>query len=535
MSQTRPLSTILLTSALTAAALLVAPSPADAFCGFYVSGADVQLTNNATMTVMMRDGMRTILSMQNNYEGPPEDFAMVIPVPVVLKEKDVKILPKEVFDKVDKMASPRLVEYWEQDPCYVQPDIYENSFADEESGAMPPSPKSVRGGDLGVKIEAQFEVGEYEVVVLSAKDSSGLDKWLRLNKYNIPKGADAVLEPYVAGGMYFFVAKVNIKKVKFADGRAKLSPLRFHYDTKTFTLPIRLGLLNARGPQDLLVHILARGQRYQVANYKNATIPTNIDVKDEVRKRFGEFYAALYDKTQAKNPGAVITEYAWDASTCDPCPGPNLNGGDFLTLGADVLPGTPQYGFVLTRLHARYTKEQAKEDLVFEAAPPITGGREVYVDKNELEQSSKADSINNFQGRYAIRHVWEGEITCDNPVRGRWGGPPSGTAQPQPSAAQDTAFVKRGAFELTANVMRDIPEIDIDAPISTKELLEGKKPAPTEAPKAGGGEEQSGEEAPPADDEGSKGCSVTSPRSHLPAAVIWVVAALGAIVVYRRR
>jgi hypothetical protein len=51
----------------------------------------------------------------------------------------------------------------------------------------------------------------------------------------------------------FFVAKVNLKKVKREGGRAVLSPLRFHYDTDTFQLPVRLGLLNARGPQDLIM------------------------------------------------------------------------------------------------------------------------------------------------------------------------------------------------------------------------------------------------------------------------------------------
>jgi hypothetical protein len=39
-----------------------------------------------------------VLSMQNNYKGPPEAFALVIPVPTVLQEADVKTLPKEVFD-----------------------------------------------------------------------------------------------------------------------------------------------------------------------------------------------------------------------------------------------------------------------------------------------------------------------------------------------------------------------------------------------------------------------------------------------------
>jgi hypothetical protein len=66
------------------AALVATPAPAGAFCGFYVGGADAKLYNNATMVVMMREGTRTVLSMQNNYQGPPESFAMVVPVPVVL-------------------------------------------------------------------------------------------------------------------------------------------------------------------------------------------------------------------------------------------------------------------------------------------------------------------------------------------------------------------------------------------------------------------------------------------------------------------
>ena len=87
------------------------------FCGFYVAGADAKLFNDATMVVMMRDGQRTVLSMSNHYKGPPENFAMVVPVPVVLQKENVKTLPKEVFTHVDQLAAPRLVEYWEQDPC----------------------------------------------------------------------------------------------------------------------------------------------------------------------------------------------------------------------------------------------------------------------------------------------------------------------------------------------------------------------------------------------------------------------------------
>src|SRR3990167_9187746 len=106
--------------------------------------------------------------------------------------------------------------------------------------------------DLGVKVEAKFSVGEYDIVILSAKDALGLDIWLKEEKYKIPDGAAPLLKPYVQNNWKFFVARVNVKKVKFIAGQAVLSPLRFHYDSEKFELPVRLGLVNSSGSQDLI-------------------------------------------------------------------------------------------------------------------------------------------------------------------------------------------------------------------------------------------------------------------------------------------
>jgi len=453
-------------AAAIAAGTIGAPAAAHAFCGFYINGAGGEMFNNATQVVLMRQGTRTVLSMQNNYQGPPQDFALVIPVPVVLKEADVKTLTKDVFAKVDTMGAPRLVEYWEQDPCW-KPKHRKGVYSAMAPSAPAPEATGAGPGGYGVKIEAQFTVGEYNIVILSAKESTGLDRYLRDQKYQIPAGAEPLLRPYVEGGSKFFVAKVDPKKVRFENGQAMLSPLRFHYDSEEFALPIRLGLANARDKQDLIVNILAPGQRYEVANYKNATIPTNLDVKDEVRKRFGEFYAALFDRTIERNPGAVITEYAWDAGSCDPCPGPTLDENDFAVLGADVIGGRDDDdagygGFVLTRLHARYGKDGAPNDLVFRAAPPIAGGREERDEADRLEERAHPDEINNFQGRYAIRYAWTGPIQCKNPVRGIWGGPPGGEDQIA-TAATNLAFAPRGKVQLPNLVAQDVPEIGVKA------------------------------------------------------------------------
>lgn len=481
-------------AALAAITLVAGASPVHAFCGFYVAGADAELVNDATMVVLMRDGVRTVLSMQNHYQGPPENFAMVVPVPVVLSEDDVKVLEEEIFARVDHLAAPRLVEYWELDPCFVEPDYDSMDMAAPSSAAEVGVMGS--GAGRGVTIEAQFVVGEYDIVILSANDSSGLDTWLRENGYSIPAGAEPVLRPYVEAGMKFFVAKVDVSKVRFVDGQAALSPLRFHYDSDTFSLPVRLGLLNSDGAQDLVVHILAPNQRYEMANYENVTVPTNLDVANEVRNRFGEFYAALFDATLERHPRAIVTEYAWQATSCDPCPGPVLSEADLTTLGADVLPqgdaANPYaaqqrlMSFVLTRLHTRYDRDALNEDLVFRAAAPITGGREF--ESTNVHGASPAD-VNNFQGRYAIRHEWEGPIECESPVRGRWGGPPSGAPPVGARPATDLAFAPRGGIQLASVVPAGIEALGVAAaPEAAAPTNEAPTP-PVEAPAAATSEE----------------------------------------------
>ena len=111
-------SLMLALGALMAAMLaLWPPAEAQAFCGFYVGRADAQLYNHASQVVMVRDGDRTVLSLMNDYQGEPSDFALVIPVPVVLQQGQIHIGNRELFQRIDSYSAPRLVEYY--DPARV--------------------------------------------------------------------------------------------------------------------------------------------------------------------------------------------------------------------------------------------------------------------------------------------------------------------------------------------------------------------------------------------------------------------------------
>ena len=557
-----------------AIAVLFVAREARAFCGFYVSGADAKLFANASQVVLMREGTRTVLSMQNDYQGPPASFALVVPVPVVLQKENVKTLPPEIFTRLDKLDAPRLVEYWERDPCAPQVE-YRPRLAGGSpkrapaKGAAPAAPS-----DLGVTIEAQFTVGEYEIVVLGAKDSSGLDTWLKREGYRIPEGSEPFLRPYVQSGSKFFVARVDVAKVKMQGGKATLSPLRFHYDSAELTVPIRLGLVNSAGTQDLVVHVLGKHKRYEVANYPNVTIPTNLDVAENAKGQFGAFYAALFDRTVARTPKAVVTEYAWDAGSCDPCPSPPLTDAELVTLGADVLPSVSSeaeqmdrellkalggdsgpkstrpssprrtyYGlgsaFVLTRLHARYTRDSLGEDLVLREAKPIIGGREVRGEGGALESgATSGGGTNTFQGRYAVRHPWDGPITCAAPVRNLWGGPPSGLDNGGAKPALGLAYAPRTNVQLASFLRSDIGALDIQA-TGAQPTGVGTFAAPSPAPPASAAASvgDAGPSAPGTNGSGCLGCAAAAAAADARAsgAALVLSTALGLAVFTRRK
>jgi MYXO-CTERM domain-containing protein len=437
-----------------------------------------------------------------------------------------------------------------------------------------PAPKAA-----AVKIEAQFSVGEYDVVVLSATDSSALDTWLHQNHYKIPDGAEPYLRPYVQMGMKFFVAKVDVSKVHFerignGPEQAILSPLRFHYDAETFALPIRLGLINSSGSQDLVVTILAPDQRYEVSNYDNVAIPTNIDVSDATRNDFGAFYAKLFDDTVARHPRTVVTEYSWSAYSCDPCPTPPLDQSDLATLGADALPSsspaggpiaprrqgggapivpmpspTPRGDFVITRLHARYSKEGLGDDLVFRAAPPIVGGRESMQNDGKLERGARPDSSNNFQARYAIRHPWTGPIACAHPQRGMWGGKPGMDpwATPQVKPATKIGIVPRGPLTLATFVRGAVPPETflssglggaplLATPVAVLDAGEGIEAGPEPILEAGDASSQDGGGTVPPVTRPSGGCAgcATAPGGTASGALLGLVG-LAFARLFRRR
>ncbi|RKZ06972.1 DUF2330 domain-containing protein [Candidatus Fermentibacteria bacterium] len=380
-----------------------------AFCGFYVAKADTGLFNESSQVVYVRDEERNVVTMSSDFKGDVKDFAMVVPVPTVLKREQINVANHATLEHLDAYSAPRLVEYFDRDPCAPSPI---HDLPGEVQTAMPIGmSEKQRAIDLGVTIEAQYTVAEYDIILLSANESGGLVTWLKEQGYKLPEGAEPVVGSYLKQDMKFFVAKVNLDEFG-KSGYTHLRPIQIAYNYKKFMLPIRLGTVNASGKQELFIYALTRKGRVETTNYRTVKLPSNVDVPTFIKDKdeFASFYRDMFRTQVNKEDGnAVFLEYAWNMNWCDPCAADPMSNKELRELGAfwikvegkdDVqapaatvrrrVPSQAREVY-LTRLHVRYDRAHFPEDLMFQ----LTGNNK------------------NYQGRYVIRHPFEGEASCE--------------------------------------------------------------------------------------------------------------------------
>ena len=372
-----------------------------AFCGFYVAKADASLFNNKSEVILVRDGLHNVITMSSDYQGNLSDFAMVVPVPVTLKESDVKIVERNIFQVLNDYSAPRLVDYYDANPCqrYDYLESLSMRGMTEDNDLDRTTVMLCSSTNESVRIEAQFSVEEYDIIILSATESTGLQKWLNANGYKVPATANEVLEPYIKSNMKFFLVKVNLAKASRRND-TYLRPIQIRFDHEKFMLPLRLGMANSQGSQDMVVYAFTRTGRVECTNYRTVKMPTDRNIPLYIQPKFGDFYKTLFERNYLREGrNAVFLEYAWNLSPyvtnhCDPCVGPPPVNEHFVQAGLDWLTAAnanPNETIFFTRLHVRYTRDKFPSDLQFQVTP----NQELY------------------QCRYVMTHPAYGDFDCD--------------------------------------------------------------------------------------------------------------------------
>ena len=205
------------------------------------------------------------------------------------------------------------------------------------------------------------------------------------------------------------MVKVNEEEKKKLPGNF-LRPIQIRFSSPKFMLPIRLGMANADGDQDMIVYAFTKKGRIESTNYRTVSLPTGKNIPLFVQNNFGNFYANLFQNQWSKEGKAIaMLEYAWDVSPknyvkCDPCVATAPSTQDLVQAGvwwinrdwndySDVDDEEDDYSdnVYFTRLHVRYNRNKFPQDLVFQVTP----------------------NTENFQARYIITHPATGDFTCE--------------------------------------------------------------------------------------------------------------------------
>jgi MYXO-CTERM domain-containing protein len=300
--------------------------------------------------------------VMNDVIGGDTGFVMLLPVPEILGPEDVHVVDPANIERLRGYSNPREVRYECEDfqPYYSNP--CENGRDYDTAGSSDGG-----GGDwgdtggLGVDVEAEFIVGEYEIVILSAEDSTGLLTWLDREGYGVTPDTGAMLQEYIAAGSYFFAAKVVEGAVGPTD---QLSPLQFRYSAEVWSLPIRIGTASSQGIQDLFIYAITPfyDGSTSISNYPELTVEDECMRQEGAELSFGDFWGQTFTDTyEAQSSGAWIKEYAFGNGHCDPCEGEPPDEQTLANLGFTAEDAG--YDFMFTRLHMRYTPAQATQDL----------------------------------------------------------------------------------------------------------------------------------------------------------------------------
>ena len=528
MSLKKTLSRLLLSSALGLCFATSNVAPAQAFPGFFTGKKDAKRINKSTQVVVMKKGQDTVVTIMADYEGPLDELAMVIPVPADVEIENVHAIKTDMVEHLDHISSPRFHEYWEKDPCDPEKQIQEWERDLRVSGTgflgegmpMPEGQRKV-AKEMKLKVDAVFKQGSHnEHTFHLVEPGASLSGALGELGYKMPDGADVATKSYVDRGMKFLIVEVDTKRVGLTGGdRAVLSPVQFATREKV-DVNSTLGLLNSNGMQELLIFVIHPDKRFEAGNYKNVFPPTNIHVDFKVKERMGEFYAAIHDMMLAKDPQAMLVEYAWDAEGCGrPCPNEGLSLSELLSFGGNFFelsvpeeernPEPPEmteeeeekmkifleskedpkerkeeekrmqedrvelarrkalierHKYMVTRIHHRYDKAGLPKDIELKTAQHITGGVGVPKgEKGELDTEVKVGgNESEYQVRYSHLHPNIKVINCDQPQRYRWGIPPrSYRGLRKVWTASDLARINRKKINPAEMVLNDVPALGL--------------------------------------------------------------------------
>jgi len=284
------------------------------------------------------------------YSGAVADFAWIVP----LLEKPVLIgtASQEIFGDLDQATAPRFTFTYASGSSTVS--------SGGGGGGCGGMAMSARGDDdsAGDGMEAEPEVtlldqqhvGPYEVVVIEAESASDLRDWLLQHDYEIPEGAEPLLQTYVDEGKKFAAFRLSDDQ-----GIGAIQPVVLRIPGNEPCIPLRLTPVASEPLVTVSAIILGAGVTRPV-NFSDTVMNTDaIRPTSPVTTDYGD---RLRDSARGLGGHAVETEFSQPANS--------------LEVNSPISLMLLQRSAWVTRLSTRIAPEEMSIDPIFEVTDGTT-------------------------------------------------------------------------------------------------------------------------------------------------------------------
>jgi hypothetical protein len=305
---------------LAGAAAALWSAPASACGGFFCS--QQQPVNQAAERIIFADnGDGTITAIiQILYQGPSENFSWLLPISTVPEGDQLGVASDVAFTRLQSATNPQFnLTQTVEGECRRQRS---DEFASE--GAAAPIRETcednplLAGCDLPdtdvngnpINVEASGVVGAFEYSVISVDPSlndpvAPALQWLGENGYDVtPEGA-ALMQPYLADGMYLLALRLT----KGSD-TGSIRPIKLTYAAAAPMIPIKLTAVAANQDMGVMTWALSSAR----------AVPMNYNALELNEARVNWFNAAsnyeqvVTEAADAAGGQGFVTEFAGPSS-----------------------------------------------------------------------------------------------------------------------------------------------------------------------------------------------------------------------------
>ncbi|MBV70445.1 MAG: hypothetical protein CMH52_03765 [Myxococcales bacterium] len=345
---------------------LIAPSVAAACGGFFCNAQPVD--QQAERIIFVQEDENTVTSyVEIQYQGAPDAFAWIVPVPAV---PDLDTWQSMSFNALDLVTEPQ----WNfQDDCFfLEADAPAANRAGED------------GGDPVIVLD-QRRVGPFDTVTLQSADPRELVQWLRDNEYRIIPAMEPFIALYTAENMKFLAMKLAP-----GEDTDSIQPIKMTYTAANPAIPLRLTAVAAQLEMGVKVWILG-DQKYGARNVPDIAIGDDEVVMDF--NRWENNYLPLVARkvdaaggkgfvTELAEPTERLVEMVRDSVVPDRVGQEGIDARDAL---AELLASKPY----ITRLYTRLSPEEMDIDPIFERidGPDVSNIHVIESERNAEEEN----------------------------------------------------------------------------------------------------------------------------------------------------